>query len=61
MKFSIYFLNHKVFLPVFNFYPQKRHQKSDVASPVGGFNPSKKYARQIGSFPPILEVNIKNI
>jgi len=27
---------------------------------VGGFNPSEKYARQIGSFPQV-EVKIKNL
>ena len=28
---------------------------------VGGFNPSEKYARQIGSFPRVVGVKIQNL
>ena len=38
-------------------HDSKIHQKTNL---VGGFNPSEKYARQIGSFPQV-GVKMKNI
>ena len=37
-----------------------KHHLKNKSKLVGGFNPSEKYARQIGSFPQV-GVNIKNI